>query len=45
MWHARSSVAECGIYFPDQGLNLGPLHWEHGGLASGPQWKFLEFKS
>ena len=25
----------CGIQFPDQGLNLGPLHWEHGVLAIG----------
>ena len=23
LWHA------CGIQFPDQGLNPGPLHWEH----------------
>jgi len=23
-------VAACGIQFPDQGLNLGPLHWELG---------------
>ena len=23
------------IYFPDQGLNLGPLHWEGGVLATG----------
>ena len=22
--------------FPDQGLNLGPLHWECGILATGP---------
>ena len=27
----------CGIQFPDQGLNLGPLHWELGVLATGPQ--------
>ena len=27
----------CGIQFPDQGLNLGPLHWEHRILATGPQ--------
>ena len=27
----------CGISFPDQGLNLGTLHWEHGILATGPQ--------
>ena len=24
--HARSLVAACGIKFPDQGLNSGPLH-------------------
>lgn len=29
-WHAGSSVVACGIYFPDQGSNLNPLHWEHG---------------
>ena len=29
----------CGIYFPDQGSNLGPLHWEHGVLATGPPGK------
>ena len=23
-------------YFPDQGLNPGPLHWEHGTLATEP---------
>ena len=22
--------------FPDLGLNLGPLHWEHRVLATGP---------
>ena len=27
----------CGIKFPDQGLNLGPLHWEHG--VPGPPGK------
>ena len=25
----------CKIYFPDQGLNPGPLHWECGVLATG----------
>ena len=35
-------VAACGIYFPDQGLNLGPLHWESGVLATGPPGKFLK---
>ena len=24
-----------GSWFPDQGLNLGPLHWKHGVLAPG----------
>ena len=32
------SVA-CGIYFPDQGLNLGSLLWEHGVVATGPPGK------
>ena len=27
LWHARSN-------FPDQGLNLCPLHWECGVLAT-----------
>ena len=31
----------CGIQFPDQGSNLGPLHWEHGVLATGPLRKSL----
>ena len=29
-------MAACGIYFPDQGSNLGPLHWECRVLATGP---------
>lgn len=28
MRHTGSLVAACGILFPDQGLNLGPLHWK-----------------
>ena len=28
--------AACGIQFPDQGLNLGPLHWELRVPATGP---------
>ena len=28
-------VAVCGIYFSDQGWNLGPLHWEHRGNHQG----------
>ena len=26
LWHLGSSVAACGISFPDQGLNPGPVH-------------------
>ena len=28
-----------GILFPDQGWNLGPLHWDCGVLATGPPGK------
>ena len=46
--HAGSSVfiAACGMQFPDQGLNPGPLHWECGVLATGPPGKtqFLVLK-
>ena len=48
MWHAASLVAACellvmarGILFPNQGSNLGPLHWEHGILATGQPGKSL----
>ena len=34
-----NTVEACRTRFPDQGLNLGPLHWEHGILASGPPGK------
>ena len=34
-------AAACGIKFPDQGLNPGPLHWEHRVLATGPPGKSL----
>ena len=30
-----------GILFPDQERNLGPLHWEHGVLATGSPGKSL----
>ena len=33
-------VLACGIQLPDQGLNLGPLHWEHPVLATGPLGKY-----
>ena len=32
-------VAACGISFPNQELNLGPLPWELGILATGPTRK------
>ena len=34
MWELL--VAACGIQFPDQGSNWGPLHRECRVLASGP---------
>ena len=34
-------VAVCVIQFPNQGSNLGSLHWEHGVLATGPPGKSL----
>ena len=46
--HMGSYVAACellvaarGIWFPDQGLNLGPQHEEHRVLATGPPGKSL----
>ena len=41
--HAGSLVVTCGISFPDQGSNPGPLHWEHGVLDSGPPGKSLQY--
>ena len=35
----KELVAACGIQFPDQGLNLGPLLWQHRVLATGPPGK------
>ena len=32
-------IAACGIQFPDQGLNLGPLHWELRVVTTGPLGK------
>ena len=39
IWLQQVSVAACMIQFPDQGWNLGPLHWEHKVLAIGPPGK------
>ena len=38
----NSLVAACGISLPDQGSNLGPLHWEQSVLATGLPGKSLE---
>ena len=35
IWLCWVLVTACGIWFPGQGWNPGPLHWEHGVLASG----------
>ena len=39
IWLCQVFVAACGIQFPDQGLNLGPLHWDCRVLASAPPGK------
>ena len=39
--HAGSLFAACGIQYPDQGLNLGFLHWELRTLTTGPPGKSL----
>ena len=41
VWLRWVLVAACEIEFPDQGWNLGPLHWEHKVLAIGPPVKSL----
>ena len=41
LWHAGSLAVAYGNLFPDQGSNLGPLHWKHGVLATGPPGKCL----
>ena len=41
IWLHQVLVAACGIYFPDQGWNLGPLYWELEVLAIGPPRKSL----
>ena len=44
--HSALLVA-CGIQFPGLGSHPGPLHWEHGVLATGPGkspcWEFLNY--
>ena len=38
-WLCFVLVAACEIYFPEQRVNSGPLHWESGVLATGPSGK------
>ena len=49
IWLHQVLVAACEILFPDQGLNLGLLHWELRVLATGPREKspklFFKIKS
>lgn len=35
-------VVAHGIWFPDQGSHLGPLHWEYEALVMGPLGKSSE---
>ena len=39
--NAKSLLATCRIYLPDQGLNLDPLCWELRVLATGLPGKSL----
>ena len=39
IWLHWILVVACGIQFPNQGSNPGPLHWELGVLATGPRRK------
>ena len=41
--HVGTLVVACGILLPDQGLNLAPLHWECGFVATGPPGKSLGY--
>ena len=41
LWLCQVLVVACRIYFPKQGLNPGPLHWEGGIVATGPPGKSL----
>ena len=35
-WLYQVLTAVCGLWFPEQGWNPGPLHWELEVLATGP---------
>ena len=38
-------IVACRIQFPDEGFNLGPLHWECRVLATGPSGKSYSYCS
>ena len=38
-----SNIQHAGSWFPNQGLNLHPLHWKYEVLTTGPPEKFLSF--
>ena len=42
IWLSQVFVKACGMQFPDQGQNPGPLHRERGLLATGPPVKSLQ---
>ena len=41
IWLCQVLAVACEVSFPDQVLNLGSLHREHGVLATGPPGKSL----
>ena len=45
LWHTGSLGVACGIQFPDQGSNLGPLHWQRGVLPLDHQGSLDDFTS
>ena len=42
IWLHQVLITAYGILFPDQGSNLGPLHWELRVLTTGPAEKSLD---
>ena len=41
IFHCGIQILSCSVWdlVPDLGWNLGPLHWQHGILATGPPGK------
>ena len=42
IWLCQVLVGACGVWFPDQGSNLGPLSWERGVPATETLRKSLK---